>query len=147
MKTLWGIAFGLLISSSAYAALFSQLQGTYQVLGCENLGATPYNSVCQFAQLTIRAEVFFTAITFTGDPSQDHNTLTLTLPASLEDQPAARYREKSDTFAIYSNEGRHGGQVVMLRRLKNGLYHLSVHLRSDVTKTLDVIEVDLEKLY
>nr|BFD59520.1 hypothetical protein CKG001_16270 [Bdellovibrio sp. CKG001]BFD62900.1 hypothetical protein BdHM001_15810 [Bdellovibrio sp. HM001] len=146
MKAFWGIIFCLFATNSAHAALFSQLQGAYQVLGCENLGATPHTSVCQFAQVTLRSEAFFTTITFMDDGSQEHNTLTLTLPGSLKDQPTARYCEKGDFFGFYSNEGRLGGQVVILRRLKNGLYHLSVHLRSDLTKTLDVIEVDLDKL-
>lgn len=147
MKILWGIVFATIFASSAQADLFSQLQGTYQVLSCENLGATPYNSVCQFSQVTLQSSPYITAITFLGDSSGGQSTLTLTLPANLRDQPTARYCEKGDAFAIFSSEGRHSGQVVMLRKLRNGLHHLSIHLRSDVTKTLDVIEVDLEKIH
>ncbi|MFV8259297.1 hypothetical protein ACNQKP_15930 [Bdellovibrio bacteriovorus] len=147
MLKLWLCTLTILSAApSANAALFSNMEGTYRVLSCENLGATPHESLCEYSQTTVHPMNDATAIYFSRWEGEQEHVRSFGLPVSTRHYPHSRYCEKGDVYAAYERLSQGQGEVMIMKRTSDDLYHLSIHLRADVYGTLDVIEMDLERL-
>ncbi|AFY01537.1 hypothetical protein Bdt_1848 [Bdellovibrio bacteriovorus str. Tiberius] len=122
------------------------MEGTYRMLSCENLGAKPHESLCEYSQVSVHPMSDATAIYFSRWEGEQEHVRSFGLPVSTRHHPQSRYCEKGDVYAAYERVSQGQGEVMIMKRTTDDLYHLSIHLRADNYGTLDVIEMDLERL-
>ncbi|MFV3409707.1 hypothetical protein [Bdellovibrio bacteriovorus] len=147
MLKLWLCTLTFLTAAPpANAALFSNMEGTYRVLSCENLGANPHESLCEYSQMTVHPMNDATALYFSRWENEQEHVRSFGLPVSTRHHPHSRYCEKGDVYAAYERLSQGHGEVMIMKRTTDDLFHLSIHLRADDYGTLDVIEMDLERL-
>lgn len=142
---IWTLPF-LVATLPASASLFTNMEGTYRVLSCENLGAKPHESLCEYSQMTVHPMSDATALYFSRWEGQQEYVRSFGLPVSTRNHPHSRYCEKGDVYAAYERDSYGYGEVMIMKRTSDDLYHISIHLRADSYGTLDVIELDLERL-
>lgn len=147
MRLFWGlISAFLLMTSNSFASTFENMRGTYRVLSCENLGALTRESICEYSRMTVHPDTEMTDLYFSKWNNNFEVVRSFALPASMRELPHASYIERGDVFAAFSNDESNVGKVIVLRRKTEDLYHLSIHLKSNEFNSLDVIEMDLEKM-
>lgn len=142
------ILLSLLLPFSAHAYMFGKLTGTYEILSCENQGATPsaqMEKLCNYKFVVIEATRTSTHITFKTD-QKEQGAYILNFSSSEIRARIANYTEQGANFAAYTRDHSGLGRVFVLRHIRDDRYHLSLHRRSTPKNTFDVFEIEVKRL-
>lgn len=134
---------------SALASTFENMEGIYKILSCKNDATNPSPwdlSLCDNTLLTIHPSPLGTSFEFSKMLDAEAPIRPFSLPSNMATHPNGKYTEKGDYFAAFTNDDKGSGEIFVMRKNMNRLYHLSMHRRSDLFKTFDMFEVDLEKI-
>lgn len=132
----------------APASIFENTAGIYKIHWCKNnaVNPSPWDlTLCDNIQLTIYPSIFGTSFNFSKWIDSEQLVRTFGLPSNMATHPNGKYVEKGDYFAAYTNDDKGVGEIFVIRKLDNNLYHLSMHRRSDLFKTFDMFELEVEK--
>lgn len=150
--TLKAFLFALALSVfsfSTQAATFENMEGSYTILSCKNEGANPSyedGKLCEYTQMTIHPQSYATLLYFSKWEQQHQYVRAFGLPKNMTHLPNGKYIERGDTYASFTNDSRGYGEVFVMRKVKEGFYHFSMHRRLDAKKTFDVFEIELHKI-
>ncbi|MGZ3817917.1 MAG: hypothetical protein ACXVCR_14515, partial [Bdellovibrio sp.] len=97
-------------------------------------------------QLSIQPSQGGTSFSFSKIIQSDVKVRSFDLPSNMALYPNGKYLEKGDFYAAFSNEDNTSGEIFIIRKKSENLYHLSMHRRSDIFKTFDMFEIDIEKI-
>ncbi|MGZ3793222.1 MAG: hypothetical protein ACXVCP_12815 [Bdellovibrio sp.] len=149
LKILFILICSGLISSLAHASIFSTVEGIYKVVSCKNSATNPSPwdlTLCDNSQLSIQPSQGGTSFSFSKIIQSDVKVRSFDLPSNMALYPNGKYLEKGDFYAAFSNEDNTSGEIFIIRKKSENLYHLSMHRRSDIFKTFDMFEIDIEKI-
>lgn len=139
----------LVLANHSQATTFETTEGIYKIISCKNNAANPSPwdlTLCDNTQLTVDPRSKGgTAFHFTKFIDSEVKVRSFGLPANMASQPNGKYLEKGDFFAAYSNDNKGSGEIFVMRKTSSKIFHLSMHRRSDLFKTFDMFEIDLEK--
>ncbi|GEM_PF-2526362 len=138
-----------LLSPSLWAAPFQNVQGVYEIQACENHSATPSledRTLCEYTHVIIHPKSFATAIYFTKNVDGQELVRGFGVPATTRSLPRAKYVEKGDDYASYTNDDGGTGEVFIVRKQCADHYHFSLHRRTVRSRTLDIFEVEMKKI-
>ncbi len=137
----------LVYSFSARAETFSKLQGTYQILSCQNLGANPSEDLCQYDTMIVQSSSYATAIYFYTGEWGANLVRSFGFPASTDNSTSEGiYEERGDTYASYIKLSDDYKESTILEQLKDNQFHLIRQQSSASFQSDDKFELVLKKI-
>ncbi|MGZ3772141.1 MAG: hypothetical protein ACXVCY_08335 [Pseudobdellovibrionaceae bacterium] len=135
-------------TTSLYASTFENMEGIYKITSCKNQTGSPSPwdmTLCENTQLTVHPALLGTSFYFSKIVDSQTQIKNFEVPPNMSTHPGGKYTEQGDYLAAYTNDEKDYGEVFVMKKNGNNLYHLSMHRRSDLFNTLDMFEIDLEK--
>lgn len=135
-------------STRALASIFENTEGVYKIISCKNDATNPSPwdlTLCDNTELTVHPGAFGTSFYFSRTVDNEVRVRNFDLPSNMASRPNGKYIEKGNYFAAFTNDDKGSGEIFVMRKNNISQYHLSMHRRSDLFKTFDMFEIELEK--